>query len=75
MEWISVKDRLPENGVNVICVDHGDGLPPLVYISRYNSSNLKFERYDNRVEGDRILQYHFGNVTHWMPFPEPPNLK
>jgi hypothetical protein len=54
--WISAKDRLPESAHHVLCV-HG-GNPP--FIGFY---------YDGEWSD---LGTFTRDVTHWMPFPEPP---
>ena len=59
-EWISVKDRLPEDykqRVMVICIgDYPIGYP--------------------KIDTDRYAHGHWVRygiyVTHWMPLPEPP---
>ena len=59
-EWISVKDRLPEDykqRVMVICIgDYPIGYP--------------------KIDTDRYARGHWVRygiyVTHWMPLPEPP---
>lgn len=57
-EWISVKDRLPEDGVRVLTAcDDG--------IVRLNINKGGFPAVINR-------QHKFSDVTHWMPLPEPP---
>ena len=61
-EWISVKDRLPEPFVSVLgyCPDE-EPLPTV------------HEVYMNGFGQWRSAQvYGMGNVTHWMPMPEPP---
>ncbi len=59
-EWISVEDRLPEIGVEVIvCDNYGD-----VYtdcLTKMNTAWAKHSRY--------IIDLHY---THWMPLPKPP---
>jgi len=69
--WISVKDRLPEDGQNCILY-HPDY--PLKFFSGIYDPNMKTWYYAD--EG-----YNFaaepasGNehgITHWMPMPEPP---
>lgn len=58
MEWISVKDRLPETGKNVLVVVKGEvheGVLGMVFWTVPNA-----ESYCNK------------DVTHWMPLPEPP---
>ena len=59
-EWISVKDRLPEDykqRVMVICIgDYPIGYP--------------------KIDTDRYVRGHWVRngiyVTHWMPLPQPP---
>ena len=59
-EWVSVKDRLPEDykqRVMVICTgDYPIGYP--------------------KIDTDRYVRGHWVRygiyVTHWMPLPEPP---
>lgn len=59
MEWISVKDRLPENKKYVLVWE-----PKLDknIIARYNEKNGYWWS-----DG-----YFFVFPTHWMPLPEPP---
>lgn len=60
MEWISVKDRLPDRKEDVyLCCIDSLAFPGTQYIRI-----LKF--YGDGTWG------HGGNVTHWMPLPEPP---
>ena len=56
--WISVKDRLPEDGVRVLTACD-DGL------IRLGISKGGFHSVVNR-------EHRFSDVTHWMPLPEPP---
>ena len=56
-EWISVKDRLPQNFSTVI------GYEPGSRIGEVNYENKKFEWAD-----DEKVSF----VTHWMPLPQPP---
>lgn len=55
-DWISVKDRMPEEGVDV-----------LVYLNR-KSADVDFV---DRESGN-FFYYDEGKVTHWRPLPEPP---
>lgn len=77
MDWISVKDRLPDEDSAYIVFYHewsnGEFLPK--YDDRYVDI-LKFFRglgwrlpvcVDKRCENDTNRE-----VTHWMPLPEPP---
>ena len=62
MEWISVKDRLPEEKVN--CIVH--------YQHSYCDNDgywaIGFCCYD----GEKFQFDPAYKVTHWMPLPEPP---
>ena len=66
-EWISVKDRLPENGG--YCLVHQ-------YNPRYNMSIIQSGRYSVTRKGwlgaQALCSLDF--VTHWMPLPEPPEV-
>jgi hypothetical protein len=59
--WISVKDRLPENLSEVIISDinTGEVISGMIFI------NGKFQ---DANEANRVLYF----PTHWMPLPEPP---
>lgn len=59
-EWISVKDRLPEEGEDVLIIEE-DGCIDVGHMLRWKgksdwNSHLFFEP----------------KVTYWMPIPEPP---
>ena len=61
MEWISVSDRLPEDGIRV-----------LTYAD--NSAMFVASRDDGWYvdTGEYYYSSPFTNITHWMPLPEPP---
>lgn len=60
-KWISVEERLPDDGVDVIVyTDRCGGCVEYAYY-RYG----RCEWFKNCI----LLRY---NVTHWMPLPEPP---
>lgn len=59
--WISVKDRLPENGQYVIVWDHGYA-SDFVTMARFESNKFWNDAFDRK-----------SNVSHWMPLPETPN--
>ena len=56
MKWISVRDRLPENGLTVLLYSKIDE------IQTGWLSGLSFETSYDCIS----------DVTHWMPLPEPP---
>ena len=67
MEWISVKKKLPEYSaqirgncfVNIILADNAGGVWPGDY------TNGKF----------MVFGVEHPHITHWMPYPEPPDNK
>lgn len=66
MEWISVKDRLPDEGQFVI-----------MYFARQNGYNIGDYKLANTWQGKKLKFVPFNSwwddaVTHWMPLPEPP---
>ena len=76
MEWISVKDRLPEDDQHVL-VYHAEDFHITVgyfesdYVQYYiESDGSKF--YTDDGWETEISWAPKGDVTHWMPLPEPP---
>lgn len=75
-EWISVKDRLPEQGVEVLLLAHGwEG--QLYYIGKLEPMNAEptFWGIDTKASEWCIHGWSYfrePNVTHWMSLPEPP---
>lgn len=69
MNWISVKDRLPE--LNTDC---------LIYLSRATVyiQMVKFEDYHKDLgigwysEEYGFWKFDYPSITHWMPLPERP---
>lgn len=65
-EWISVEDRLPENGTARVLVFLADDwfTKPIG---------------ENKIDTDRFIDGNWvrwgRHVTHWMPLPEPPEMK
>ena len=62
-EWISVKERLPEDG-KVLCVRKSEAFRGRRYVDILNVDHGYF------MDGAFVVSD--GNVTHWMPLPEPP---
>lgn len=70
MEWIKIKDRLPDMGVDVLV---------LVEKERKKSQPEEMHiRVGHRLSDRDIwiigndFGFNFGRVTHWMPLPEFP---
>lgn len=62
-EWIDVNERLPEEGVWVLCLFKGN-----VYeVLRWNEKEYCWEKTIHRA-------YTNAFVTHWMPLPNPPKV-
>lgn len=61
-EWISVKDRLPENR-QVVLFHQKNGF---IYCAQYTDF---FDEEYWSIDGDC---WSAKDVTHWMPLPEPP---
>jgi hypothetical protein len=73
MEWISVKDRLPERNPNkrysqVPCIvwDQHHGMQRVLVYNNEHSC------WDDEHGDDYFTDAIGGTVTHWMPLPEPP---
>lgn len=69
-EWISVKDRLPEDEDEIVLVI-ASGKP------KHNITlNRAYELANYSPEEGWILteypEWECATVTHWMPLPEPP---
>lgn len=60
-QWISVKDRLPEKFINVLCW----------YPSKNYGSNIVIDYLESDL-GYFAHQFKYGELTHWMPLPQPP---
>ena len=71
MEWIDVNERLPEATGHVIFPDESLGV--LVYRSSpVDCVSIEYYEHDLKRWSDDD-QYE-GQITHWMPLPEPPRM-
>ena len=59
-DWISVKDRLPDDTRYVLCYGSSGAEPYVGYYAYHH--DCKWYDYDNENS----------YCTHWMPLPEPP---
>lgn len=69
MEWISVKEKLPEKGEIVQVTDGA-----FVHCGRYTDTDGGGRPMDDgflTCEDEFYRTNH--NITHWMPLPEPPS--
>ena len=62
-EWISVDDRLPENGGYVVCIAKRNPF------SRFMPMVARIEK-NGWV--NPITEQYISEVTNWMPIPQPP---
>ena len=70
MEWISVNERLPEERVRVLTCGDDPVEGPFTLIGFWEPAS-KFG-----PAGWHLPCFaEFGPVTHWMPLPEPPEVK
>lgn len=61
MNWISVKERLPDRDETVLCHSNKNGGYYFIGYIGYRSGAWC-----------ECGAMHIGDVTHWMPLPEPP---
>ena len=66
MEWIDIRERLPEEGVPVL-------LYGIIYTRGGNEYKYIREgvRENNNYQDGYCIEWIHG-VSHWMPLPEPP---
>lgn len=67
MEWISVKDRLPNEGDIVVAWLFKKKEPACVRFERDKHGPIWYELVTVDRDNDRE-----DLITHWMPLPEPP---
>lgn len=72
MEWISVKDRLPDE--ECIAVGYNNRMA-IGYIGKDDESDTGYAAYEIFITIGDHTSYHdivLCDVTHWMPLPKPP---
>lgn len=71
MEWISVKDRLPEIGSSVLTYPHFKVLPFGNTNDELNhdETDTDFWEFDDKFDESRIAKPY---PWFWMPLPKPP---
>lgn len=76
MDWISVSERMPDEGQEVVIADTGHGCiyagAVATYIAPhfYLMEGLEASNYD----GGAIITIDF-EATHWLPLPKPASSK
>ena len=69
-EWISVEDRLPETN------NKRDDVPCLVFDKYWGIVVRHYSPYQacwNGEDNDYYTEAIGGEITHWMPLPNPPS--
>jgi hypothetical protein len=82
MEWISVKDRLPEfeGGAGYVlvscdggCVDKSFFTLNRDYLSSSKTAGSYSRKYQGKESGYFEISHRYGyKITHWMPLPPAP---
>ena len=77
MNWISVKDRLPNDERCLVLLrnsNHKAGEKYFIEIATFYGGKIYlYVSYRDRMNGDLMtVPYRIDNVTHWMPLPELP---
>ena len=67
-DWISVKDRLPEDHIKILVYKDNKYTSVAVYWTEQACLDSDYYKDSNPFFGDIFT----GTVTHWMPLPEPP---
>lgn len=70
MEWISVKDRLPEPGKYVAMHDDREGSYDIATLDSVTVNGKEVEQVWWIQNGSSWVELDW--FTHWVPLPEPP---
>ena len=68
-EWISVDEKLPDEGWYLTAGTYSSGKPSMVEQLYYDSEN---DEWLASGAGKVIHMKYVLKVTHWMPLPDPP---
>ena len=71
MEWISVKEKLPEPFVDVLVWCTSQVGLSIAIDEKYAAIDRFCIWQDDHMPSFRATRF-FGHVTHWVPLPEPP---
>jgi len=69
MEWISVKDKLPQDCANILYYERQCGVFKGFYSGGWHTDEDNLGVNGGGYITDEVSQEL---VTHWMPLPEPP---
>ena len=69
-EWISVDERLPEEGKNVLCIEGNKTF--IAFMETVEDCGTHVPVFWDWVAYDRDDTWNEVCPTHWMPLPEPP---
>ncbi len=75
MEWISVKDKLPEDDNPILIYTKDIFGCGKISISSKGKSLLEGKFAPNKIDVPITMTNKneiLSNITHWMPLPEPP---
>lgn len=70
--WISVEERVPEQGERVLFYTAGNRT---VYIGRYLYTGLKGAVWFSTQTSSHMRNGGTYTASHWMPLPEPPEVR
>lgn len=72
-EWISVKERLPKECKNVLCVEGNKTI--IAFMEKVEDCGTYVPVFWDWIAYDRDDTYDEVCATHWMPLPEAPKMK